>query len=336
MFAALAGFTMKDIQHKSFVLDLENIPAPPPTSLLAPGATFSGEQFANSIPPDYSHPSTTHSYNHSSSREQHATNYSSLAPTRGAPENYRRWPPWANDVSGAAPTANTSGDFSGSFAPCPFATEANSAATNAPSQFGEKWPVTVKIFSIDYDNMTLSASMEAYDVPSHPSTQAACNPAAHSLKAITTYLEGEIVDLHTHSLLTENFTATLERDAIYWRKLPPFSSVAASDLPAKLLNRDFLKMCNEKYVLMRWKEKCFVHNTNAINASGPSTIEIHGNDYVVESDGCGLTISGFYYVSMRREDGCIEGLYCDPHSSPYQYLKLSRAQESAFPAWDFR
>jgi hypothetical protein len=60
------------------------------------------------------------------------------------------------------------------------------------------------------------------------------------------------------------------------------------------------------------------------------------SEYVVESDGCGLTISGFYYVSMRREDGVIEGLYCDPQSSPYQYLRLGRVQKSSFPAWSFR
>ena len=36
----------------------------------------------------------------------------------------------------------------------------------------------------------------------------------------------------------------------------------------------------------------------------------------------GLTISGFYYISLRREDGHIEGLYYDPGISPYQQLSL--------------
>lgn len=37
----------------------------------------------------------------------------------------------------------------------------------------------------------------------------------------------------------------------------------------------------------------------------------------------GLTISGFYFIALRREDGQIEGLYYDPGSSPYQQLNLS-------------
>lgn len=341
MFASLAGFTYKDIEDKAFVLNLDNISPPAPTSLLNPGATFSGEQFANNNPPDYTHPSSStsaSSYNLNSlsilgSHDQLASDFSSLAPTRGPPASYRRWTgPWESESSRNLSSSNTD-NAAGPFGPCPFANTANSSSANATSSSsGERWPVTVRIFSVDYKNMTLSASMEAYDVPSHPSTQAGCNPASHSLKAITTYLEGEIVDLHTHSLLTENFTATLELDAIYWHKLPPFSSVPAADLPAKLLNRDFLRQCNEKYVLMRWKEKCFVHDS----ANGHTPLEINGGDFVVESDGCGLTISGFYYVSMRREDGLVEGLYCDPQSSPYQYLRLGRVPTSAFPAWDFR
>jgi len=35
-----------------------------------------------------------------------------------------------------------------------------------------------------------------------------------------------------------------------------------------------------------------------------------------------LSISGFYYVSLRRSDGHLEGLYFDPHSVPYQHLKM--------------
>lgn len=36
----------------------------------------------------------------------------------------------------------------------------------------------------------------------------------------------------------------------------------------------------------------------------------------------GLSISGFYYVSLRRSDGHLEGLYFDPHSVPYQHLQM--------------
>lgn len=52
----------------------------------------------------------------------------------------------------------------------------------------------------------------------------------------------------------------------------------------------------------------------------------------------GLTISGFYYISVRREDGHIEGMYYDPGSSPYQHLSLMphMREKMVFPAYNFR
>lgn len=53
----------------------------------------------------------------------------------------------------------------------------------------------------------------------------------------------------------------------------------------------------------------------------------------------GLTISGFYYISLRREDGQIDGLYYDPGSSPYQQLGLKpewKGGKKMFPAYGFR
>ena len=48
-----------------------------------------------------------------------------------------------------------------------------------------------------------------------------------------------------------------------------------------------------------------------------------------------LTISGFYYVSLRRADGNVEGLYYDPQSNPYQHLSL-KAEKPTMPAHTFR
>ena len=51
----------------------------------------------------------------------------------------------------------------------------------------------------------------------------------------------------------------------------------------------------------------------------------------------GLTISGFYYISLNRETGLIEGLYYDPGSSPYQYLTLTpEGKMRTFPAYELR
>lgn len=58
--------------------------------------------------------------------------------------------------------------------------------------------------------------------------------------------------------------------------------------------------------------------------------------FVTPSDAqSGLTISGFYYVCLRREDGYVEGLYYDPHSTPFQHLSLT-PEKRMFPAYSFQ
>lgn len=68
--------------------------------------------------------------------------------------------------------------------------------------------------------------------------------------------------------------------------------------------------------------------------------------FIAESDsGWGLTISGFYYIAMRRDTGTIEGLYYDPGSQPYQQLSMvpegtkrdsGVAIKRQWPAYEFR
>lgn len=48
-----------------------------------------------------------------------------------------------------------------------------------------------------------------------------------------------------------------------------------------------------------------------------------------------LTIGGFYFLSLRRSNGQIQGFYYDPKSQPYQELKL-RPQKRLFPTYEFR
>ena len=58
--------------------------------------------------------------------------------------------------------------------------------------------------------------------------------------------------------------------------------------------------------------------------------------FVTPSDAqSSLTISGFYYVSLRRADGHVEGLYYDPSSTPYQHLSLM-PEKKTFPTYEFR
>lgn len=49
---------------------------------------------------------------------------------------------------------------------------------------------------------------------------------------------------------------------------------------------------------------------------------IEKNFVNVSEHTAGLTIAGFYYISMRRSDGYVEGYYYDKQSSPFQRLSL--------------
>lgn len=228
---------------------------------------------------------------------------------------------------------------------------------------GVAWPVQVVIHAVDFEAMTLSAEMVAFGVPgpnssttSFPSprrfnqmqtegTSTWTHDGGNNLptnthnpnrKSITTYLEGEILDLRRTSFLTERFTSSPQIDATYWRKLEPFRNFSSdSELASKLVSRSFLTEMNREYLLMRWKERCFVrplHDTETESVDGGN-----GENKETPSEStCGLTISGFYFVCMRRRDGNVEGFYYDTQSSPYQYLCLERERGSGGVAWEFQ
>ncbi|PGH17331.1 hypothetical protein AJ79_01215 [Helicocarpus griseus UAMH5409] len=191
----------------------------------------------------------------------------------------------------------------------PTGTNSNNGIGGSSSRH-EHWPVKVTIHDVDYSTMTLSGTMEAYNIPDKTNN----NQGAH----IITFLEGEIIDFHTHSLETNNFKANAEVDSLYWRELEPFKNMSYDEIVKNLVSKKWVTEYLAKgWILMRWKERCFV---------SPS----HSRQ--------GLTISGFYYISVRREDGHIEGMYYDPGSSPYQHLSLDPEMKNrmVFPSYSFR
>jgi hypothetical protein len=346
-YAVDARFVTKEFfeeRHDDFVLDLNALPLIHPTSLLSRGTKFKGCQRAN---PDL--------------------------PTR---TRRRRWDeeiPW--DAF-----QNTSQEYLPRLTLDDPTRPASSANMIPPHALRERagtryplhpdqWPVEVTIHNVNWETLTLSATMEAQNVPSHaplttrhprssspdslpdllnpdgtpyiePSGPPQLPPLSLldgggddpsksveevPLKTITTYLEGEILDFRHHTLLTESYPSTPTTDITYWRKLPPFSHSSDTDLTSSLLSKSFLSDLMQRYVLMRWKEKCFVTDGNCENeAGGPA-------------EGCGMTISGFYYVCLDRATGGVEGLYCDPMSSPYQHLVLERdVGGSRFWGWEFK
>lgn len=279
----------------------------------------------------------------------------------------------------------------------------------------DRWTVRVALHGIDYERMTLQGTMEAFNVPSVPPHSAQDLSAPPTKTTFSTYLEGELLDLATHPLLTHRSTsptqchATTSIDATYWRKLEPFACLSDEELCDRVLDPEWIEReLVGKYILMRWKERCFVRETPlsaatrtrprdagvdamAVNAPSRRLLRRHdhggGRDTRGEADraqrydyhnldaqpddddhggeedtdgeeetqpaasflagadgnGYGLSISGFYYVCLRRSDGRCEGLYHDPASSPYQRMELwpERAGRGGakFPGsgvWEFR
>ncbi|KAF2183224.1 hypothetical protein K469DRAFT_711204, partial [Zopfia rhizophila CBS 207.26] len=367
-YAIDAGFWDKDHFDESntdFVLDTFSLPPPAETSWLAPGAVLSGCQHATTVTSTV----TPGTITGASTTLYRFRNNDSMTSILFEPS--RPWPSHSYTSPHRRSMTSTSPEI---------------VTSHSPQQ--DRWPVKVTVHAVDYTKMSLCATMEAYNVPSHPHSLQTLTSTNNSLdsnsapftrtSSITTYLEGEILDFSTHTLLTESFKSSPGNDATYWRKLPPFQKMSDEELGRKLVSRRWLtEELNREWILMRWKERCFVKSlnrsssppsqsqnfsfsqsatesdvsmsTNAAVVSFGSSRENYPNTNshwtsvgqqdtdqgIVDDSGCGLTISGFYYVCLRRCDGRCEGLYYDPQSSPYQHLKLESVNRGVFPAWGF-
>ena len=206
------GCCSKDPQD--FLLNIRAVPTPPQSSWLKVGAVLSGTQHGAS-------PSSLPSY-------------TPLMP----PSTYRARA--RNPHFGSHPPRNTS--------PIRHAPYFATSASEPSSTFAEeRWDVKVTVDSIDYDTMTLSGTMEAFDVPDKNSPT--------KVSSITTYLEGEIIDFTTFTLETKSFDADARVDGMYWQKLPPFKDLNDDEAMARnILSQEWLrKELMEKWILMRWK-----------------------------------------------------------------------------------
>ena len=130
-------------------------------------------------------------------------------------------------------------------------------------------------------------------------------------------------------------SATTKTDAENWLKLAPFSHQPTTTHPAThpphpstqqpspsdtlartLLSTASLHNLTQTHIFMRWKEKCFIHSPSSTCTAS------HAERQSDQDRGHGLTISGFYYVSLERETGRVEAVYFDPGSTPCQFLRL--------------
>ena len=227
---------------QDFLLNIRTVPPLPQSSWLRVGAVLSGTQ---------------HGANSSS-----LPSYTPLMP----PLTYRARA--RNPHFGSHPPRSTS--------PFHHAPYLAPSAVESSSAFGEdRWDVKVTVDSIDYSAMTLSGTMEAFDVPDKNSPT--------KVSSITTYLEGEIIDFNIFTLETKSFKSDTRVDGMYWRKLPPFKDLIDDEAMAKnLLSQEWLrKELMEKWILMRWKgmtQRAFSALANLLtileqrNASSPPRI----------------------------------------------------------------
>ena len=287
------GFSPKassEDRPDDFLIDTRLVPPPPESSWLKPGGVLSGTQYGST------HPSYTSHMPPTISRQRTRNPRFGSVPTH-ASSSTRQSP----DSTSQSPTPHIS---------------------------KECWPVKVTMHSVDYNTMTLTGTMEAFDVPDNSS------PTQSS--SITTFLEGEIIDFNKFSLETNTFKANAWVDGTHWGKLPPFKDVGDEEVVKRLLSRGWLGELMEKWILMRWKGWPHIFPSPACALSvlkGPLLSE---KCFVTPSDAqTALTINGFYYVSLRREDGHVQGLYYDENSTPYQHIALV-PERRTFPTYTFQ
>ncbi|KAK6427968.1 hypothetical protein LTR95_015893 [Oleoguttula sp. CCFEE 5521] len=345
-------------KHDDFVVDVNSIEPLEPSHWLQPGAIFDGHQHASSTSSmEIAHrpPSATHvaveqinpNYRHSLSSDP--SNRSPQPPPFDASR------PWLSHTIPSAPNVR------------PISTKfLDPAHDHWPVRVtlhAVDWEsMTLQGTMEAYDVPQHPASLlAARNASMHARPRAGKKHAP-----ITTFLEGHILDHRRHSFLTpqpdeyrslrggptvtntSNATpytlppknplifpsATPKLDAQNWLALPPFSTppspLNTSSSPSETMARTLLSPnkindLSRDYIHMRWKERYFIHPRD-----GPSCSDEALGD---RDRGHGLTISGFYYVSLRRSDGKVEGLYFDPRSRPYQVIRLQGKGRGG--VWEF-
>lgn len=199
---------------------------------------------------------------------------------------------------------------------------------------------------MDYDAGTIYGLMEAMDVPMSASN-------------VVTFWEGEIIDFENHTLWTKKWAAKARTDLDHWKRLEAFQGIDEKYIVKGAKTGKFRGHIDQKYIFMRWKgTPTWIHlSLSSFHPPPPSVPPLRNahdkgeEEGILTTSGGGcscnclnvslekhfvnasehtsrLTIAGFYYVSMRRSDGYVEGYYHDQHSAPYQHLCLSPIYDS--------
>ena len=218
--AKAGGFGQDELSSNAdFILDIADIEPPPESSWLKFGAILSGSQ--------------------------HAANPSALPSYRALPQATN--PSTVTSRASQSPVFIPQGQISGPLRAEQISRPSGANPTSlANLDVDEQWPVKVTIHSTDYATMTISGTMEAFNVPDKSS------PTHES--SITTFLEGEIIDFNKFTLETKSYNANSRIDGTYWRKLEPFKKLTDDEIVRALLSKKWLtEELSKKWILMRWK-----------------------------------------------------------------------------------
>lgn len=341
--------------HDDFVRNTYQCPPPAPSSWLQPGAVFQGSQ----------NTASTKESGHHMLRSWASTTYNDSS----RPFDATR--PWMSHTP--VPPPGYSGTADGSLGQVKDMQDRWPVKVTIQAIDHNKMTLAGTMEAYDVPNTTSSiTSILASSTPTRPTLPSSFIPNSAQESAsckrsppITTYLEGQIIDFSTHTFLTPGTAAahpsgTAPRpsrlpiqaqdivfpptsavtDAENWRNLPPFNMMKTDDEVARtLLSSSRMSEIMSEWIFMRWKERCFIHSkTDPCHRGGdaPSVGVMPLGEGDDTDTGHGLTISGFYYVSLRRSDGKIEGLYFDTKTSPYQHLRLEAKRGGLQGAWEFK
>lgn len=229
--AADGGFGQWALERDSdFILDTISIPSPSRCSWLRPGMVFSGSQKAAAATTS----GASALFPHRIPSPPHASTNDPMIVNGSSSENNGRISVYTS--SGRHYLANS--------------------IYSIGNGRDENWPVKVTIHDINYDDMTLSGTMEAYNIPDKTSP----SQDAH----IVTFLEGEIIDFNTHTLETKNFKADAEIDSTYWRELQPFKDLTDEEMTRNLVSQKWItEELSKGWILMRWKGTFFLYYCQA-------------------------------------------------------------------------
>ncbi|KAI4205321.1 MAG: hypothetical protein LQ346_001469 [Caloplaca aetnensis] len=253
--AAAGGFVREEFfttNHDDFILNTAMIDPPAESSWLRIGGIFSGSQHATNGSTSFlrnrpesggGRPSDLPQLGQAQAlpTNRHSFSYSLSNSTSQTPARHAR----SRVPLGTYENVDQSTRHSRTL-PLNSAAERTLVQTSVMELPEERWPVKVKIHSIDYESMTLAGTMEAFNVPDkNSSTQ---------VSSITTFLEGEIVDFNMHTLDTKTYRTDENTDSIYWRMLEPFKTLTDDEMVRGLVSKKWMReQLREKYILMRWK-----------------------------------------------------------------------------------